>query len=110
MRENAVEAYDVIVSDEAARQMYECVLFLAMMDFDAGERLQKRLSAGVASLAVMPERFPFFNEPYLPHNKYHKMFIEKYYLILYQIQDRTVFVDYVLDCRRDYGWLLHEKI
>lgn len=105
-----MEPYNVIVSDEASRQMYECVLFLAMKDFEAAERLQKRLSAGIASLANMPSRFPFFNEPYLPLNKYHKIFIEKYYLILYQIQDRNVFVDYVLDCRKEYTWLLHERI
>lgn len=35
-----------------------------------------------------------------------KMFIEKWYLILYQIQDDTVYVDYILDCRKDYSWLI----
>lgn len=41
-----------------------------------------------------------------PPNKYHKMFIEKWYLVLYQIQDDTVYVDYILDCRKDYNWLI----
>lgn len=40
-------------------------------------------------------------------NKYHKMFIEKWYPILYQIQDNTVFAEYIVDCRKDYSWLIH---
>lgn len=45
---------------------------------------------------------------YITQNKYHKMFIEKWYLVLYQIKDDTVYVDYILDCRKDYSWLVHE--
>lgn len=55
----------------------------------------------------MPQRFPFFEEAYIPSNKYHKMFIEKWYLILYQIQDDTVYVEYIVECRKDYNWLIH---
>ena len=39
-------------------------------------------------------------------NKYHKMFVEKWYLILYQIKDQIVYVDYIVDCRQDYRWLV----
>ncbi len=42
----------------------------------------------------------------MPANKYHKMFVANWYLILYQIQDDTVYVDYILNCRKGYGWLL----
>lgn len=38
--------------------------------------------------------------------KYHKMFVEKWHLILYQIRDDTVYVDYILDCRKGYSWLV----
>ena len=58
-------------------------------------------------LEHMPQRFPFFEEAYIPPNKYHKMFIEKWYLVLYQIQDDTVYVEYIVDCRKDYNWLIH---
>ena len=43
---------------------------------------------------------------YITPNKYHKMFIEKWYPVLYQIQDDTVYVEYILDCRKDYSWLI----
>ena len=99
--------YNVIVSEEARRQLGECVLFIAKDNAEAATMLRERLVSGIRSLSSMPGRFPFFNEPYIPYNKYHKMFIEKYYLVLYQISDETVFVDYVIDCRRDYQWLIH---
>ena len=27
--------------------------------------------------------------------------------VLYQIQDDTVYVEYIVDCRKDYNWLIH---
>ena len=98
--------YDVIVSEEARRQLGDCVLFIAKDNVEAAMTLRERLVSGIRSLSSMPGRFPFFNESYIPYNKYHKMFIEKY-LVLYQISDEKVFVDYVIDCRREYQWLIH---
>ena len=34
------------------------------------------------------------------------MYVEKWYLVLYQILDDTVYVEYILDCRKDYHWLI----
>jgi len=34
------------------------------------------------------------------------MLIEKQYILIYQIKDDTVYIDYVVDCRQDYGWLI----
>ena len=99
--------YDVIISDDALRQLGECVLFLAQKDMNAAIRLKSKLIESMGSLSEMPARYPFFNEPYVPANKYHKMFVETWYLILYQIKDNRIYVDYVLDCRRDYQWLIH---
>ena len=64
------------------------------------------IMAAMRSLRQMPQRFPYFEELYITPNKYHKMFVEKWYLVLYQIQDDTVYVDYILDCRKDYSWLI----
>ena len=97
----------VVVSDEALRQMGNCVLFIAGENLEAAQRLRQRLVEAVRSLEEMPARYPFFNEPYVPANKYHKMFVENWYLILYQIRDGAVYVDYVVDCRQDYQWLIH---
>ena len=67
---------------------------------------QIRAETEIRSLQTMPQRFPFFNEDYIPANKYHKLYVENWYLVLYQIKDDTVYVDWILDCRQDYSWLL----
>lgn len=102
-----MDKYEVIVSEAAMKQLGNCVMFIAQDNVEAAERIRQRLVAGIRSLEQMPARFPFFNEPYIPANKYHKMFIENWYLILYQIKDAKVYVDYVVDCRQDYRWLIH---
>lgn len=82
------------------------VAFLAQKSPAAAREAKNRLLEAIRSLSQMPERFPFFNAEFIPANKYHKMFVEKRYLILYQIKDQIVYVDFIVDCRQDYGWLI----
>ncbi len=82
------------------------IRFLAQVNKDAARRKKKEIIDALKSLSHMPQRFTFLNEPYLLQNKYHKMFVEKWYLIIYQIKDDDVYVDYILDCSSDYSWLL----
>ncbi|MDO4325969.1 MAG: type II toxin-antitoxin system RelE/ParE family toxin [bacterium] len=104
MTEN--KKYKVIVSDRAKRMLGTHICFMAQVNKDAAAAKKKEIMSAMRSLSQMPQRFPFFEEMYITPNKYHKMFIEKWYLVLYQIQDDTVYVDYILDCRKDYGWLI----
>ena len=98
--------YKVIVSDRARQMLAGHVRFLAQKSSTATRRVKNDLMDAIRSLHQMPERFPFLPAEFIPPNKYHKMFIEKWYLILYQIKDQTVYVDYIVDCRQDYGWLV----
>lgn len=100
------KAYTVIVSDKARRMLGTHIQFMAQVNKEAAKTKKKELIEAIRSLEHMPQRFPFFEETYIPTNKYHKMFVAKWYLVLYQIQDDTVYVDYILDCRKDYGWLI----
>ena len=98
--------YKVIVSDRAKRMLGTHIRFMAQVNKDAAKAKKQELMEAMRSLERMPQRFPFFEEAYIPTNKYHKMFVAKWYLVLYQIQDDTVYVDYILDCRKDYSWLI----
>ena len=99
--------YKVIVSDRARQMLAGHVRFLAQKSPIAARKIKNDLMDAIRSLYQMPERFPFLEAEFIPPNKYHKMFVEKWYLILYQIKDQTVYVDYIVDCRQDYGWLVH---
>lgn len=98
--------YKVIISDRAKQMLGVHIRFLAQVDKDAARNKKKELMEAMRSLTYSPNRFPFFDEPYIPCNKYHKMFIKNWYLILYQIEDDTVYLDYILDCRKEYNWLI----
>lgn len=104
MAEN--KRYQVIISDRAKRMLGIHIRFMAQVNKEAAAAKKKEIVTAMRSLSQMPQRFPFFDELYITPNKYHKMFIEKWYLVLYQIQDDTVYVDYILDCRKDYSWLI----
>ncbi|MEB3103031.1 type II toxin-antitoxin system RelE/ParE family toxin [Ferviditalea candida] len=98
--------YKVLVSDRARQMLAGHVRFLAEKSPDAARKTKEELMKAIRSLHQLPERYPFLEAEFIPLNKYHKMFVEKWYLVLYQIKDRTVYVDYIVDCRQDYGWLV----
>lgn len=98
--------YIVIISDRAKEILGMHIRFLAQDNKTAATKLKSRLVEEIRSLQDMPQRYPFFNENYIPANKYHKLYVENWYLILYQIKDDTVYVDWIVDCRQDYQWLL----
>ena len=98
--------YKIVVSDKAKRMLGTHIHFMAQVNKQAAAAKKKEIMTAIPSLSQMPQRFPFFKELYVTPNKYHKMFIEKWYLVLYQIQDDTVYVEYILDCRKDYSWLI----
>ena len=97
--------YKVSISGEARQMLREHVYFLARVNPDAAENLRKEIVANIRSLEKMPERFPFF-EPENRKSAYRKMFVPNRYLVLYLIEGDNVYVEYVLDCRQDYEWLI----
>ncbi len=98
--------YEVIVSDRARQMLVGHVRFLAQKSPADARRVKGNLLNAMHSLYQIPESFPFLDAEFIPPNKYHKMFVDKWYLILYQIKDKTVYVDYIVDCRQDYSWLV----
>ena len=88
----ADKKYKVIVSDRAKRMLGAHIRFMAQVNKDAASTKKKEIITAIRALNHMPQRFPFF---------------EKWYLILYQIQDDTVYVEYIVECRKDYNWLIH---
>lgn len=98
--------YEVIVSDRAREMLGMHIRFLAQVNQSAAVKLKRRLMAELRFLQEMPQRYPFFNEAFIPANKYHKLYVENWFLVLYQIRDDTVYVDWIVDCRQDFQWLL----
>lgn len=101
--------YKIVVSQKTLDMLKEHIAFIADVDKKAARNTKNKLLDAFKSLEEMQQRYPFFDEQYIPSNKYHKMYVEKWYLVLYQIKDETVYIDFVLDCRKDYNWLLNNS-
>ena len=102
---NVDQRYKVIISDRARRMLASHILFMAQVNKDAAKK--NEIMNAMQSLKQMPQRFPFFNEPYNTPNKYCKIFVQKWYIVFYQIKDNTVYIDYIIDCRKNYAWLMN---
>jgi|SRR5699024_10423554 len=98
--------FEVVISERAAEMLVTHVRFLAEVSPQSSDDLRKKIIDSSKSLQHFPERNPYLSDPLLPANKYRKMTINKRYLLIYQVVDRTVYVDYIVDCRQDYRWLL----
>ena len=101
-----MQRYRVEVSDRAKTMLGAHAKFLAQKSPTAAREMKVKVLTAIRSLSGMPERCPFFDGDFVPRNKYHKLVVDKRYLILYQVKDLTVFVDYVIDGRQDYSWLV----
>ena len=98
--------YRVIISERAAEMLVQHARFLAQISTQAADKLRIDVIEAAKSLQDFPERGFRLNDPALPANKYKKLLVDKRYLLIYQIKDDTVYIDYIVDCRQDYVWLL----
>jgi hypothetical protein len=101
-----IKKYKVIISERAIDMMTAHIRFLAQVSEEAAIRLKTEFIKQARSLENLPERGSWITNIYLPANKYRKLKVENRYLIIYQVKDDSVFVDYMVDCRRDFQWLL----
>lgn len=103
---SADKRYHVIISERAGEMLVQHARFLAQVSTQAADKLRTEVIKAVKSLQEFPERGSWLVNPLLPVNKYRKMLVDKRYLLIYQIKDDTVYIDYIVDCRQDYGWLI----
>jgi hypothetical protein len=100
------EKYNVIVSRRAAEMLVSHARFLANVSEEAAQTLMLQFSNAAKSLEYFPERQPWLNDLTLPANKYRKLLFQDRYLVLYQIISKQVYIDYIVDCRQGYRWIL----
>lgn len=98
--------FEVIISERAANMLIEHMRFVAQVSPEAADKLRSEILVASRSLQLLPERFPILSDQVLPINKYRKMMINKRYCFVYQIKEQTVHIDFILDCRQDYQWLI----
>lgn len=104
--EGKIKQYHVIISARATRMLVSHAAFLANVSKEAAHRLVSSFQTTAKKLEQMPYRCSWLIAEYIPQNKYRYIIFEKRYLMIFQIKDNTVYVDYVVDARQDYQWLI----
>jgi hypothetical protein len=80
--------------------MLDChVEFLARVNIVSAQKTTDQILKDIESLKELPERFPFYDNPFIPEKRYRKLTSSKRYLIIYEVGEDVVYVDYILDCR-----------
>lgn len=98
--------YKVIISNKASDMLVKQISFIGKASKAAARKQKAIIVDSIKKLKEDAQIYPFFENDIIPRNKYHKYVISKRYIILYQIKDETVYVDYIIDTRQDYSWLL----
>jgi plasmid stabilization system protein ParE len=103
---NEAKLYQVIISERTGEMLVQHVRFLAHVSTLAAEKLRIDIIGAAKSLQEFPERGFWLIDPALPVNKYRKLLVDKRYLLIYKVEDDTVYIDYLVDCRQEYSWLI----
>ena len=100
------ETYQVVVSKRASGQLVSRAAFTARLEERLAYQLVEEFREAAASLRRFPYWNPILRSDEFTTEKYRKMLFGKWYLMLYQIKGDTVLIEYVIDGRQDYQWLL----
>ena len=96
-----MKEFNIVISEDALSALDRHTEFLARASANAAEKMVDRILSDIDSLSKLPERCPFYDNPFIPCNRYRRMLSGKRYLILYEISGDTVFVDHILDGRQE---------
>ena len=97
--------YKVIFSERASEMLLNHIRFMANVSIPAAKNLKGGIMKAVQEIVNMPNSNPWLIDEYIPQYKYRKKLVEKRYLLIYQVKDDTVYIEYILDCRQDFNWL-----
>lgn len=98
--------YTIIVSERAKQMLVSHAAFLAQTSVNAAQRLADSFEKTTNTLEFMLQRCAWLTNEFIPRNMYRYLLFEKRYMLIFQVKDNTVYVDYVIDCRQDYEWLI----
>lgn len=74
------------------------VKFLANVNVKAAYRLANKIHEEIMTLKYNPKRTSKYE--IIKNCQYRKLIINKKYLVIYFINQETIYIDYIFDCRR----------
>ena len=74
------------------------VKFLANVNVKAAYRLANKIQEEIITLKYNPKRTSKYE--IIKNCQYRRLIINKKYLVIYFINQETIYIDYIFDCRR----------
>ena len=96
-----MKQYKVTIPRRTWRLIENHVRFVAQVNERAAYNTKERLLRAIDSLKERPKSHPYLEWDGFPQEKYRKLVVPKWYILLYTVENDTVHIDYVLDCRQD---------
>ena len=94
-----MKRYQVIVLPRAANMMCSHIQFLSKVSIPAAKKLEKQFIDTVRELEENPFQFPIDQTVQFPECSYRKALFGRNCKVLFYIEEQTVFMDAVVDCR-----------
>ena len=92
--------YTLITASRVDGQLIRHIRFLVKVSLPAAKRFRMEYSALLDRLEENPFQFPPDTDPNLPEGLYRKALFARWYKVLFMVEDKTVYLDAVVDCRQ----------
>ena len=98
--------YKVIVAEEALLMLGSFIDFIAAKDPKAASAWKNQFYNSIKTLSDFPFMYPILNLRDSILKKYHKCVVNKQVIILYQIEENNVYIDWIIESNQDFYHLL----
>ena len=92
--------YTVIAASRVDSQLLRHIRFLSQVSISAAKRFRREYAGILDRLEENPFQFPSETDPNLPENVYRKALFARWYKALFLVENDTVYLDAVVDCRQ----------
>ena len=93
--------YKVILASRVDSMLLRHISFLARVSRPAAKRLRDEFGDIVSRLGENPFQFPVETDLNLPDGMYRGAAFAKRYKAIFTVEEKTVYIDAVIDCRQD---------
>jgi len=100
----AKKKYNVILAERADEMLIRHIEFLAQVNPAAARKLLSEFKKAGSKLTSNPYQFPYADAldiPGIASEFFRKCLFNKRYKIIFVIDDYNVFIDAIIDCRRE---------
>lgn len=95
--------YKVVAAPHLSGMILEHVRFISRVSVPAAKRFRAEFAELSRRMSENPYQFPPLDDPNLPRDTYRKALFAKWYKAVFYVEGDTVYIDAVVDGRRDHN-------